>query len=52
MPSSEALPFQAPPSLAVEVTLPHRGRVQGLALRKGVTLIGLCTLFLCSTSLP
>ena len=41
MPSSEAVPFQAPPSLAVEVTLPHRGRVQGLALRKGVTLIGL-----------
>ncbi|CAK0781040.1 hypothetical protein CVIRNUC_005266 [Coccomyxa viridis] len=39
MPSSEAVPFQAPPSLAVEVTLPHRGRVQGLALRKGVTLI-------------
>ena len=52
MPSSEAVPFEAPPSLAVEVTLPHRGRVQGLALRKGVTLIGLCLHVLCSACLP
>ena len=51
MPSSEAVAFQAPPSLAVEVTLPHRGRVQGLALRKGVTLIGRCLQCLCSACL-
>lgn len=40
MASGEAVPFQAPPSLAVEVDLPNRGRMQGLAIRKGVTLIG------------
>ncbi len=40
MVSRDAVPFQAPPNLAVEVDLPNRGRVKGLGIRKGVTLIG------------
>jgi len=34
-----ALPFRAPDSLAREVVLPHAGRVRGMALPAGVTLI-------------
>ena len=40
MGSREAVPFQAPPGLAIEVDLPNRGRVKGLGIRNGVTLIG------------
>ncbi len=40
MASRDAVPFQAPPNLAVEVDLPNGGRVKGLGIRKGVTLIG------------
>ena len=40
MASRDAVPFRAPSSLAVEVDLPNRGRVKGLGIRKGVTLIG------------
>ncbi|CAL5221417.1 g3603 [Coccomyxa viridis] len=39
MASRDAVPFQAPPNLAVEVDLPNGGRVKGLGIRKGVTLI-------------
>lgn len=39
MPASEAVPFTAPASLAVEVSLPNRGLVRGLGIRRGVTLI-------------
>ena len=39
MPSSDAVPFQSPESLAVVVDLPHRGKVRGMGLRKGITLI-------------
>ncbi|NPA49371.1 MAG: ABC-ATPase domain-containing protein [Thermodesulfobacteria bacterium] len=38
-PARGAVPFKAPESLAVEVELPHRGRVRGLGIRPGVTLI-------------
>jgi predicted ABC-class ATPase len=34
-----AVPFVSPPSLRVEVDLPHRGRVTGLGIPRGVTLI-------------
>lgn len=35
----EAVPFASPPSLAVELSLPNRGRIRGMGIRKGVTLI-------------
>ncbi len=38
-PAREAVPFKSPPELAVEVELPHRGRVRGLGMPQGVTLI-------------
>ena len=40
MASRDAVPFQAPTNLVVEVDLPNRGQVKGLGIRKGVTLIG------------
>lgn len=33
------VPFRSPPSLAVEVQLPHRGLVRGMGLKQGITLI-------------
>lgn len=36
---SGALPFRAPESLACEVKLPHAGRVRGMAIPAGITLI-------------
>ena len=39
MPASQAVPFRAPDLLAVTVTLPNRGAVRGLGVRRGVTLI-------------
>ena len=38
-PAKDAIPFKAPDSLAVEVELPHRGRVRGLGIPTGVILI-------------
>ncbi|WP_166243351.1 ABC-ATPase domain-containing protein [Paenibacillus turpanensis] len=35
----EVIPFQSPASLEVEITLPHRGPIRGMAIPKGVTLI-------------
>lgn len=35
----KAVPFRSPESLAVEVDLPNRGRVRGMGIPKGVTLI-------------
>ncbi len=34
-----AIPFQAPPSLTVTLTCPHRGAVSGLGIPRGVTTI-------------
>eukprot|EP00775_Hariotina_reticulata_P003955 gene3955-4208_t len=40
MPAGPGLvPFAAPDSLAVELHLPHRGRVRGLGIKSGITLI-------------
>lgn len=39
MPRSEAVPFQTPPSMAVQFELPNRGRVTGMGISMGVTLI-------------
>ncbi|MFQ5722117.1 MAG: ABC-ATPase domain-containing protein [Candidatus Aminicenantales bacterium] len=33
------VPFQSPDSMRVTLDLPHRGRISGLGLKKGVTLI-------------
>ncbi len=38
-PAKEAIPFEAPAELAVEFDLPNRGRVRGLGIPEGVTLI-------------
>ena len=39
LPMQGAVPFTSPPELAVELDLPHRGRVRGMGIPKGVTLI-------------
>ncbi len=39
MEAADALPFESPPELRVTVTLPNRGIVTGMELRRGVTLI-------------
>jgi predicted ABC-class ATPase len=36
---SGAVPFQGPPELKVELELPHRGRIRGMGIPQGVTLI-------------
>lgn len=38
-PMKGAIPFQSPPELEVEIVLPNRGPVKGMAVRRGVTLI-------------
>jgi len=38
-PARDAVPFEVPPELAVEVELPNRGRVRGMGIPEGVTLI-------------
>ncbi|HEY8414985.1 MAG TPA: ABC-ATPase domain-containing protein, partial [Thermaerobacter sp.] len=37
--SPNVVPFTAPPTLAVEIDTPHRGRVRGMGIPRGVTLI-------------
>lgn len=34
-----AVPFQSPASLETEITLPHRGKIKGMAIPQGITLI-------------
>ena len=36
---NNAVPFQAPESMAVILELPHRGPVRGMGMRRGITLI-------------
>jgi predicted ABC-class ATPase len=36
---SDAVPFRGPRELEVELELPHRGRIKGMGIPKGVTLI-------------
>jgi predicted ABC-class ATPase len=39
LPADAAIPLQAPASLRVAVDLPHAGRIEGLGIPRGVTLI-------------
>lgn len=34
-----AVPFQSPASLETEITLPHKGKIKGMAIPQGITLI-------------
>ena len=38
-PMKDAVVFESPDSLAVTLTLPHRGAVRGMGIRKGITVI-------------
>ena len=38
-PMGEAVAFEAPEEMAVELELPHRGRIRGMGIPKGITLI-------------
>ena len=38
-PMKGAVAFRSPPELAVELELPHRGRVRGMGVPRGITLI-------------
>lgn len=38
-PMKNALPFFSPESMKTEVLLPHKGKISGMALKKGITLI-------------
>lgn len=38
-PMKESVPFTAPVSLEVEFSLPHKGKIRGLGIPKGITLI-------------
>lgn len=37
-PMKDAVPFFSPASMEVTLTLPHRGKVKGMGIRKGITL--------------
>lgn len=37
--SENSVPFQAPPELTVTLTCPNRGRISGLGIKRGITLI-------------
>ena len=39
MSQDEAVPFESPPSLKMDVELPNRGQISGMGIPKGVTLI-------------
>lgn len=39
LPMQNAVPFRSPQELAVTLELPHRGKLTGMGIRKGVTLI-------------
>ena len=38
-PMRGAIAFQAPPSMEIELLLPNRGTIKGMAIKKGITLI-------------
>lgn len=38
-PMAGAVPFKSPDSLKIEITLPHKGPITGMGLKRGVTLI-------------
>ena len=39
LPMKDAVPFQSPKELAVTLELPHRGKLTGMGIPKGITLI-------------
>lgn len=39
LPMKEAVPFRSPESMKVTLTLPHKGALSGMGIKKGVTLI-------------
>ncbi|HCH01862.1 MAG TPA: isopentenyl-diphosphate delta-isomerase, partial [Vibrio sp.] len=39
LPMKEAVTFSAPESLAIELNTPHKGKIRGLGIPKGITLI-------------
>lgn len=39
LPMQNAVPFRSPQELAVTLELPHRGKLTGMGIRKGITLI-------------
>lgn len=39
LPMKEAVPFRSPQELSVTLDLPHRGKLTGMGIRQGVTLI-------------
>lgn len=39
LPLADAVPFESPESLRVEVTVPNRGRISGMGVPEGITLI-------------
>jgi predicted ABC-class ATPase len=39
MSKEEAIPFSSPPTLSVEIELPNTGKIKGMGIPKGVTLI-------------
>ena len=38
-PMRGAVPFESPESMEVELTLPHKGKIKGMGIPKGITLI-------------
>lgn len=38
-PMKNAVPFQSPASLETEIMLPHKGKIKGMAIPQGITLI-------------
>jgi len=39
LPMKDAVPFQSPKSMEITLTLPHKGALSGMGIKKGVTLI-------------
>ena len=39
LPMKGAVPFQSPRELAVELDLPHRGKITGMGIKRGITLV-------------
>lgn len=39
MSAAAAVPFIAPPELSAEVNVPNKGRIRGMVIRRGITLV-------------
>lgn len=39
LPMKEGVKFTSPESMEMELTLPHKGKIQGMGIRRGITLI-------------